>query len=131
MLMLESLVAWEPGRAECRMTVADDTPFVGDGRVDALMTMEYMAQAVAACLGYEAFRGGVGVRVGMIIACRAMDLEVSHIAVGAELTVRVRCVRGNETLSHFDCEVHEGDARLASATMTLIHAEQPPADQRP
>lgn len=126
MLMLEELVRWAPGEAECRMTVRDDAPFVAEGRVDAILTMEYMAQCVAACLGYEAFRGGVGVRVGMIVAVREMALEVPHIAVGTALRVLARRIRGNDLLSHFEGEVWAGEERLASATMTLVHAEKPP-----
>lgn len=128
MLMLEELVSWAPGEAECRMTVRDDAPFVEEGRVDAVLTMEYMAQCVAACLGYEAFREGVGVRVGMIVAVRQMALAVPHIAAGTTLRVLAKRIRGNDVLSHFDTEVRaaDGDAVLATATMTLVHAEKPP-----
>lgn len=126
MLMLEEMVAWEPGVAECRMTVRQHGPFVVEGQVDSVVTLEIMAQAVAACLGYEAFIGGEGVRVGMIVGCRSMELARAAIPVGAQLRVHARRLRGNETVSNFVCEVVDGDGPIASAQMTLFHADAPP-----
>ena len=37
--------------------------FVVEGRVEASVTLEYMAQGVAACLGYQARLGGNEMRV--------------------------------------------------------------------
>jgi predicted hotdog family 3-hydroxylacyl-ACP dehydratase len=129
MVLLDALTAWAPGRAECRMVVREDAPFVVDGELGAPMTIEHMAQAVAACLGYEAFQGGAGVRVGMIIACKRFEARVAALAAGDELRVRVERVRGNDTLSHFECAVWRADSReapVASATLTLFHGERPP-----
>ena len=133
MLALEELVDHAPGRAVARMTVRPDALMVrteADGRrvVPAVATLEYMAQAVAACLGHEAYRAGGGVRVGMVIACKRLDLVRETIAVGEELVVRVEQVRGNDHVSHFDGAVEGADgAAIASATLTLVHGERPPA----
>lgn len=127
MVLLDELVDWEPGRATCTLDVQPDAPFVQEGVIDSLVTIEYMAQAVAACLGYEAFHGGEGVRVGMIIACKKFDLHTSDIPVGASLTIEVSRIRGNEMLSHFDGDVSDASGRkIASGVLTLFHAEKPP-----
>ncbi|MFT7579361.1 MAG: putative hotdog family 3-hydroxylacyl-ACP dehydratase [Myxococcota bacterium] len=128
MLMLDALVNWSPGLAECRLTVSAETPFVTDNAVGASLTLEFMAQAVAACLGYEAYQGGAGVRVGMIIGVRQMTMAVESIAVGTTLSVFAKRLRGNETLSRFEGEVIDQATRasLATASMTLYHAEKPP-----
>jgi predicted hotdog family 3-hydroxylacyl-ACP dehydratase len=130
MVLLDEMTDWAPGRAACRMLVREQAPFVVDGKLGAPMTIEHMAQAVAACLGYEAFRGGVGVRVGMIIACKRFEAYVPALDVGDELHISVERIRGNETLSHFECHVDRrvagSEARVASATLTLFHAERPP-----
>jgi predicted hotdog family 3-hydroxylacyl-ACP dehydratase len=132
MVLLDEMADWAPGRAACRMVVREQAPFVVDGELGTSMTIEHMAQAVAACLGYEAFQGGVGVRVGMIIACKRFEALVPALDVGDELVIAVERIRGNETLSHFDCHVDRRAAgsshfkRAASATLTLFHAERPP-----
>lgn len=126
MVLLDEMVEWEPGRAVCTMTLRSDAPFVEGAGADALATIEYMAQAVAACLGYEAYRGGAGVRVGMIIASKRFTLHRDIVPVDAHVVVSVRRVRGNELLSHFVGNVHADDALIADAQLTLFHAEKPP-----
>ncbi|MCA9671216.1 MAG: hypothetical protein KC503_36710 [Myxococcales bacterium] len=133
MVLLDELVSWQPGRATCRVTLREGARFVVDGAVDAVVGIEYMAQAVAACLGYEALRGGAGVRVGVIIACRRFDLHAQTLPLGEPLAVSVARTRGNDRLSHFDGAIGrerdgEGGAPLVEATLTLYHAESPPDD---
>ena len=128
MVLLDEMLHCEPGRARCRMTIASGMRFVSDGAVDTIVTLEYMGQAVAASCGYAAFRGGNDIRVGMIIGCRRMDIEVPKLQVGDELLVEVREVRAQEEISVYECEVWRGSESVASAQLTLLHAEKPPGE---
>jgi predicted hotdog family 3-hydroxylacyl-ACP dehydratase len=123
---LDELVDWAPGRATCRLTVHASNPFVREGALPTLALLEYMAQAVAACLGYEAYRGGEGVRVGMLIGVRKMELAADTIPLGSELTITVERSRGNEDVSTFEGITKLLGQRIATAQMTLFHAEKPP-----
>jgi predicted hotdog family 3-hydroxylacyl-ACP dehydratase len=127
MVLLDAMLAWSPGRARCRLVIRPGAPFVRDGVVESVVGIEYMAQAVAACLGYEALVGGGGVRVGMIIACKRFDAYAEHLRVGDELLVDVEALQGNDTLSHFNCKLTRGDALFAECVLTLFHAPQLPA----
>jgi predicted hotdog family 3-hydroxylacyl-ACP dehydratase len=124
MVLLDRIVDWAPGRIECALRVEDGARFVEDGRLAAPFTIEHMAQAVAACLGYEAYRGGRGVRVGMIVACREFEAFRPAASVGDDLRVRADRERGNETLSHFHCQVSNHDDAFATAILTLFHGEK-------
>ncbi len=127
-LALDELLACADGTAEAAITITDDTMYCHDGRADAVLALELMAQTVAACLGYEAFCGGVGVRVGMVIACRKLELLRDAFAVGERLRSRVVRVHGSDDVSMFATELFAGDGALAArATMTLVHASSPPA----
>jgi len=121
-LQLERLIEWAPGRAVCTMRVAASSRLVANGQLEGVLLLEPMAQTVAACLGYEAYRAGQGVRVGMVVACRELQAFVPHVAVGTALRIRVSRVRGSDSASHFDCEVLHEERVIASATMTLVHA---------
>jgi len=126
-LALEELTSWQVGHAEGRLTIRDDNPLLRDGRVDAVMALEYMAQATAACLGMEAYVEGGGVRVGMVIACRSMKLHRQHLLLGETFTVKADQVRGTDSISHYDGELRDADGALvAECTMTLVHGEKPP-----
>jgi predicted hotdog family 3-hydroxylacyl-ACP dehydratase len=123
MVLLDRLVGWSPGHVECATQVRRGARFVEDGLLLAPFMIEHMAQAVAVCLGYEAYRGGRGVRVGMIVSCREFRAHRESASVGDELMIRANRARGNETLSHFRCEVRHQDEVFANATLTLFHGE--------
>jgi predicted hotdog family 3-hydroxylacyl-ACP dehydratase len=130
MLALDELLSWSPGHALARLTLRDGL-FARNGRVDAVMTLEFMAQGVAACLGQEALLGGHGPRVGMIIACRSLRIERPSLEVGEQLFVEVRQVRGAGHLSHYDTWTRDASQTLvARASLTLMHGEQPPQANR-
>jgi predicted hotdog family 3-hydroxylacyl-ACP dehydratase len=128
LLLLRELLAGEDGFAQARLVIEPDGPFVHDKAVDALIVFEAMAQAVAACLGLEACRAALPVRVGMVVACRSMELERATLAVGDELTVEARRVRGNDATSSFETTTWDAAGRVvALATMTLVHGRDLPA----
>lgn len=126
MVLVDALTHWTEGEAACGLRVRERAPFERDGKVESAVTIEYMAQAVAACLGYEALRGGGAVRVGMIIACKKFVAHAESLSVGDELTINVKRVRGNEMLSHFDCRVVRRGVVFSEGVLTLYHAEKPP-----
>ena len=128
MLGLDRVTDYESGRALAEFTLRADSPFVRDGAVDSVATLEYMAQAVAACLGMEAYAEGEAVRVGMVIACRQMEVFRPALQVGEAFAVEARRVRGTESLSHFEAEIRDADGeRVATSTLTLVHGMQPPS----
>ena len=126
-IAIDELVDCRDGDAHARLVVRDGGLLVRDGGADTIVCLEYMAQTVAACLGYAAFRGGIGVRVGMVVACRSFAIERPRVAVGERLDVRVHRLRATDDVSSFQGEVRdERGALVATATMTLVHAEKPP-----
>ena len=127
MLAVEELLDWREGFARARLTVQSDNQFVREGSLDTVMTFEYMAQTVAACLGMESRQGGGGVRVGMVIASREMKIERASIAVGEELFFEANLVRGSDYSSMFKTETRDAQGELVStASLTLVHSEAPP-----
>ena len=128
MVLVDGLTHWAEGEAACTLRVRERAPFVKDGKVESAVTIEYMAQTVAACLGYEALRGGGAVRVGMIIACKKFTAHAETLSVGDELVIDCKRVRGNEMLSHFDCRVSRRGEVFSEGVLTLYHAEKPPEE---
>lgn len=127
MRVVEEMLEWEPGRATCRMRLRAHAPLVKDGCVACVAALEYLAQSVAACLGYEAYLGGGRIRVGMIIGVRKMELFQASIPVGSEIRMKVERIRGNEEVSTFRGEAFADEKLACVAHMTLVHPEQPPA----
>jgi predicted hotdog family 3-hydroxylacyl-ACP dehydratase len=126
MVLLDGLDEWRQGYARCHAAIRAHAPFVVNGGVAAEVTIEYMAQAVAACLGYEAITAGDGVRVGMIIACKRFEAHAERLQVGDLVEIEVHCIQGNESLSHFDCKLTRATELFSAATLTLYHATSLP-----
>jgi predicted hotdog family 3-hydroxylacyl-ACP dehydratase len=127
MVLLDAMTAWRSGYARCIGQVRAGTPFERYGQVESVVTIEYMAQAVAACLGYEALVSGGGVRVGMIIGCKRFEAHADVLRVHDQFSIDVQCVQGNDTLSHFECRLQRSSERFADAVLTLYHAALPSA----
>lgn len=126
-LALDELVECRDGHAHTRLVVRDGALLVQDGGVDTVVAIEWMAQTVAACLGYEAFLGGIGVRVGMVVASRQFAIVRPRLRVGERFDVHARRLRGTDDISSFEGEVRDGDGEVvARAVMTLVHSEKPP-----
>ena len=126
-LAIDEVIDWSEGKTHARLVVRDGGLLVRDGGVDTVVTLELMAQTVAACLGYEAFLHGGGVRVGMVVACRKFAIARARIDVGERLDIHVVRLRGTDDASTFEAEVHDGRGELVSnAVMTLVHGDRPP-----
>jgi predicted hotdog family 3-hydroxylacyl-ACP dehydratase len=123
LLALEDLLDWTPGHLVGRMHVRAGQPFERDGRVNGVCTLEYMAQAVAACVGCEATRLGEDVRVGLIVACRSLRIERPFLPVGAALILRADRLRGSDNASLFRTEARCDGRPVAQAIMTLVHGK--------
>ncbi len=129
MLALEELLDWKEGYARARLTVREDNQFLRNGTLDAVMTFEYMAQTVAACLGMESRKGGGAVRVGMVIASRETTIERPVIELGEALIFEAKRKRGSDYSSLFEVETRDAKGELVSTTtLTLVHSESAPAD---
>lgn len=129
MVWLDKLIEWQPGYAKCQATIFTHSAGVVDGRQPAVLLLEHMAQAVAACLGYGAHQSGEPVRVGMIIACRTYELYAESIPVGNILTLEAKCEREVDEVSTYVCTTYQNQQLVAEASMTLYHASRPPDDE--
>ncbi|MEO6596009.1 MAG: hypothetical protein ABIP94_14760 [Planctomycetota bacterium] len=126
-LAIDELISCSDGKAHVRFVVRENGLFVQNGAVDTVVTLELMAQAVAACLGYEAFLQGGGVRVGMVVSCRKFTLARPRLLVGETFHIHVVRVRGTDDVSNFDAETLDVEGQPVSrATMTLVHGDKPP-----
>ncbi len=131
MILLDEMLDWSKGNSRCGLRVREGARFVEDGVLLAPFLMEHMAQAVAVCLGYEAFRGGRGVSVGMIVSCRTFTALAGEVRVGDDLVVSANQKRANTSVSSFDCRVDRraSDGQglepscIARASLTLYHGE--------
>jgi predicted hotdog family 3-hydroxylacyl-ACP dehydratase len=123
MLLLDEVVAWNGGRAECLVVLRDDSPFVEAGRVSAMLAVEYMAQCVAACAGLQGHSRGEAVRVGYLVGAREITLPSEPFRVGDVLRIFAQHVWGDDALGNFRCSVERGGEVVAQATLNVYRGD--------
>ncbi len=125
MLLLERVVSFEADRVVCGARPSLGCIFVREGAIPGVATLEYMAQAAAACLAL-ARPGGrtLGAR-GFLVAARRFSIVRDRIDAGTELEIVARLSAALGAAASFDCSVGALGEQLASAELTVYLASDP------
>jgi len=119
MLLLDRLVDTDEKNATCEVTLRADSTFVRQGRVRAVVSLEYMAQCVAVFAGYRRYSKGQKPKMGYIVGARDVVLDVDAFEVGDRLSVRAEHVWAGERAASFECSVERGTETIATATLSV------------
>ena len=119
MILLDRMLDYAAGHARCAVQLRDDSPFVEDGRVRALVAIEYMAQAVAAYAGMRSREKGERPSIGFLLGTRELRLPVDFFQAGDALLVDVEHLFGDEQLGSFRCVVRRGDEMVGEAVLSV------------
>lgn len=124
MILIDELVHCSAHEVVCSLTVRDGAPFVADGQVPALVSIEYFAQTVAAFYGYIS-RDSQQFTMGMLLGTRELELHTDYFQVGDSLTVTGQELWNGGQLAQFRCALHRGPEALALASISVLHAGAP------
>ena len=125
MLLLDRVVAHDADGITCEVRIAARSPFVEDGRIPAVVGIEYMAQCVAAFAGLSARAEGNPPRIGFLLGCRELTLATDAFSVGDTLTVEARRTWGDSDLGHFVCRVERAGQTVVSGTLNVYQGPLP------
>ncbi len=118
MRLLDTVDSFEGARVECSATLLPTCPFAdGTGAVDALVTVELVAQAAAA---WAALTGGGGVRPGVVASCREARFEDVPLHVGDALTIRAERTAGSADFGSFAGVVLRGTTPVAMISLGVV-----------
>ena len=120
MILLDELISFSGEKATGRVILREDSPLVEDGRVSALVAIEYMAQSIGLLTGVIAHARKHPIQVGYLLGTRTLELGVDHFSVGDELLVDVERLFGEDELGVFQCAVRRGGEVVASATLNVF-----------
>jgi predicted hotdog family 3-hydroxylacyl-ACP dehydratase len=119
MLLLDAVLAAGDGAITCAAEVRPDNLFLRDGRAPAATVLEYMAQAIAAERGLEARDRPPA--VGLIAACRTLELHADHLAAGDRLVITAERGYVGE-LAEYTARVTRDGRPLAEAVLHVVTA---------
>jgi predicted hotdog family 3-hydroxylacyl-ACP dehydratase len=126
MILIDEILDIGEKSLSARVALTERSPFVEEGKLPALVTLEYMAQSVAAFAGAARLAAGKPVRLGMLIGCREMELEVDALSVGDVLEITVEQVWTDEQLGSFDCLVTRRGEKISRASLSVYQGDLSP-----
>ena len=123
MILIDEILEITDTAVRARVVLTDQSPFVEDGAVSSLVSIEYMAQSIAAFAGASRRQRGEPVIRGYLIACREMTMVVDALAVGDELEVVATQIWHDEKLGNFDCSVTRRGETVARAWLSVYQGD--------
>lgn len=125
MLLVESVVRWDESGIEVMVNPADSHLFFdARGEVPSWVGIEYMAQAISAYAGLEAFMSGEPLRIGFLLGTRKYTALVPSFDPQQKLRVKVRELLRDETnLVLFDCAIYRDETLVAQAEIKAIQPD--------
>ncbi len=126
MVLLDRLVSVEENALCAETDIRPGALFCEDAGVGAWIGIEYMAQAIAAYAGHEAFLRGEAVKIGFLLGTRHYRCSQPVFPSGSTLRIHVsRVLQADNGLGSFDCHIRDrasGDT-VASAVITVFQPE--------
>ncbi len=128
MCLLERIVAVDAESLTATTVLREDSLFCRDGRIGSWVSLECMAQAVAAWAGYHERAQGRAPRIGFLLGSRRFDCQQPWLPVACRLRIEVtREIQLDDGLGQFTGRTFDGDALLATAVITVFSPEDPAA----
>lgn len=120
MLWVDEVIGRGDDRVRTLLTIRPDHVFLTDGRVEALICVEWMAQTVAALVGLRDRDDGEATpRPGYLIAIPEAHFLVPHFSVGDAVEIEVNRIWGDDELASFKCEVQRDHVPCATAQVSV------------
>lgn len=124
MVLLDSVIGWQPGKLHAAVEIRPDSPFFHAGRgVPAHVGIEYMAQACGAYVGLEAKEAGQPIRMGFLLGTRRYASSKTWFPAGERLVIGVAEMLRQGPMGVFYCHIENADGELASARLNLYQPE--------
>ncbi|MBL0059045.1 MAG: hypothetical protein IPP35_08040 [Elusimicrobia bacterium] len=122
MVLLRDVVAHGPRHTVCDAVAREGAPLVCQGRWPVWVSIELMAQTVAAHSGMIGRRKGGDPEIGFLIGVRRCAFDADGFAVGTILRVEVTWVWGDDRLFSFEGVVRrrKEEKPLATAQLNLF-----------
>ena len=127
MSLLDRICDWGEDWMSAEIDIRESSLFAEDEGIPAYISLEYMAQAIAAHSGLRERLGGGAPKLGFLLGTRKLDLPVTHFKYGTTLKVTVRCeFEADNGLGAFLCTL-EAPGVAISATLNVFQPEDPQA----
>jgi len=124
MRLIGEVVAVDDDRAVTSSAVTEEWPLYSDGFVDALVTIELVAQTAALMEGWKRLKSGRGGTSGWLVGIKAADFRLPRIPLHAALITEARKDYAMESYAVFGGTVRMGTEVVAVVSIQAFRSEE-------
>jgi predicted hotdog family 3-hydroxylacyl-ACP dehydratase len=124
MRLIGEALAVDDDRAVASSTVTEDWPLCHDGAVDALVTIELVAQTAALLEGWKRQQSKRGGTKGWLVGIKTADFRLPRIPLPATLITEVRRDYALEGYAVFEGTVSQGTEVVAVVSIQVFRPEE-------
>jgi len=119
-VLIDRVTFHDENEAVCVARVAKCLSYLRDGRADAALALEFMAQTVAAHVGLQNRWSGAVPRAGYVVSVSTMKFFGGDYSADDVLTVRVRLSYHEGPVGRFSGVVLLDSTKRAEGTLTVF-----------
>jgi predicted hotdog family 3-hydroxylacyl-ACP dehydratase len=120
MILIDRVEAYDDRTVQSSVEITPDSPFLANDTVPAYVSVEYMAQSIAAYSGIKARSSGEEVKIGYLASIRKIDFNAPHFVIGDKLNITVKMIWNETPMAVFDCVIEVQDKVVASARLNVF-----------
>lgn len=121
MVLLDRVVSADAESLCAEVAIRSGGLFCTSEGVGGWVGIEYMAQAIGAYAGYEAWVRGESVKIGFLLGARQYECRRPFFTPGSILKIHIRrLLVGDNGLASFECRIDDGGGEAATATLTVF-----------
>jgi predicted hotdog family 3-hydroxylacyl-ACP dehydratase len=117
MTLIDRLVSYDPTKSVAVVEIRPTSVLFERDGVPGWVGIEYMAQTVAAHVGFEARQRGEPPGIGFLLGTRAYDARLARFPLGSKLTVIVEPLWQDQGVGAFRCAISL-DTVVATAVLS-------------
>jgi predicted hotdog family 3-hydroxylacyl-ACP dehydratase len=119
-VLLDRVLDFGPPAGRCGVVLSEDCLYYRDGKVDALVGLEMLAQAVSAYVGLSRMQGGGQPRPGYLIGVPRAELHEATLPLGVELVAAVEEIWNEGGVGSFRGVLRHGELPLVEAQLSVF-----------
>lgn len=106
--------------------ISERSPFYdcAVGGTPSVTALEYMAQTMALCVGFDRRRKGLKPKLGFVLGSRRLEVRVPCFRNGERYRVVAECTYTDDEFGSFDCGIYDSaGVEVAKATVTAFQPD--------
>lgn len=120
MLLVDEVIRHEGLQVTCRTTIREDMPFVRDGKIPMLVSLELFAQSACSLVALLAMGGGRAMKSGAFLGTRKVELHGDALAVGDVVTIHCEEKMAIGATAQIQCRLERDGTLLAEGSINVM-----------